>query len=184
MLKKTINLTNEKIGKKYAKVLFELCVGSDDKNEVFENLKLVLSTLSGNRSLLDFLTSPVTKLNDKKDVVKQIFSGHVTELSLNFLNLLCDNNGFAAFDQIVENFDDLLDEENGVLKIKITSAGELKPFLKEKLEAKLSEKYSKRIKPFYEVDSSLIAGFTTETESEKADYSFRTRLKDIEKQLI
>lgn len=165
--------------KKYAKVLFDLAKGENSVLSVRDELSEISAIFDKSPETLDYLSSPAVENSLKANLLKEVFEGKISTLTLNFLGILVENNDLNAINKIAEKFRDLVDEANNVLNVKVTTAVEMKPELKQKLEHKLEEKYSKKIKAEYVINKDIIAGIITEISGQRCDYSFRTRLKNI-----
>lgn len=179
-----INTKLEKTAKKYAEALFEVAEKNDATNSVMDDVALVSDTFYENSELCNFLLNPIIKLEDKKDAIKQIFEGKVSEIVMNFLYLLADNSRFDTIYEIKVAFADLIKKKENKITVSAVTAVEMKGFLKEKLKQKLEEKLSKQVEIEYSIDPEIVGGLVVEIEGKTIDNSVVTKLKNIKKQLI
>ena len=93
--------------------------------KVSANLDLILETLKINSELSNFLYSPIVKVEDKKEVIKKIFSSHIEEITLDFLYLLVDNNRLNVIEEIVECYNSENNRIENIVKPVIISAVDL-----------------------------------------------------------
>lgn len=179
-----IDVKQIRIAKRYADALVESAKDSNLLQKVFDDLKLVESTLTTSTELKEFLEKPVISHDDKKDVIAQVFKNSVSEATLNFLLLLVDNNRFNLFEATVVEYSDRLDEINNIVKVKVVSAVDLNEDMKNKLIQKLEQKVSKKVVADYVLKPEIIAGLVIEINDKTIDTSLKTKLNNMKKQLI
>lgn len=179
-----INTKLANTAKKYAEALFEVSEKNDATDSVMNDISLISDTFSENKELGNFMLNPIIKLEDKKDAIKQIFEGKVSETVMNFLYLLADNSRFDAVFEIKNAFVELIKNKQNLVSVKAITAVEMKDYLKEKLQRKLEEKLSKRVEIIYSVTPEIVGGMVIETDGKTIDNSVVTKLKNIKKQLI
>lgn len=179
-----VDLKQVRIAKRYADALFSSAKDSEEIQKVFDDLKLVESTIVSSAELKDFLEKPVISHNDKKDVIIQVFKAFIADTALNFLLLLVDNNRFNLFESAVSEYSNKLDEINNITKVRIISAVDLNDDMKSKLIQKLEQKVSKKVVAEYELKPEIIAGLVIEINDKTVDTSLKTKLSNLKKQLI
>lgn len=179
-----INTKLANTARKYAKALFEVTENSKTTNSVIDDINLISDTFSQNAELRIFMSNPIIKFEDKKDVIKQIFENKVTETAMNFLYLLTDNSRFEVIYEIKEAYVELIKKRQNLMTVKAVTAVEMKDFLKESLKKRLEEKFSKRVEIEYSIDPEIVGGMIVEIDGKTIDNSVATKLKNIKKQLI
>lgn len=179
-----VDVKQIRIGKRYSDALVASALDADVLQKVFDDLKFVESTIQSSIELKEFLEKPVISHNDKKDVIVQIFKDSISEMALNFLLLLVDNNRFNLFESAVVEYSNRLDEINNIVKVKVISAIELNDDMKNKLVQKLEQKISKKIVASYDLRPEIIAGLVIEINDKTVDTSLKTKLNNLKKQLI
>lgn len=179
-----INIKNSRTAKKYAEALFAVAVAQNVQERVLSDINTVVHTIEENADLIRFLDNPVVTVEDKKDVVRDIFQVDFLEISMNFLYLLADNSRFNIINEIKSEYIKLKNEYDGIITIRATSAVEIKDYLREKLKYKLESILSKNIKIEYFIDEEIIGGLIIEINGKIIDTSIRTKIKNIKKKLI
>ena len=170
--------------KKYAEALFEVTENLNTTNSVIDDVNLISDTFCENSELRTFMSNPIIKLEDKKDAIKQIFEGKVSETAINLLYLLADNSRFDAISEIKNAYIELINQKQNLMTVKAVTAVEMKDYLKEKLKRKLEEKLSKQVEIEYSIDPEIVGGMIVESDGKTIDNSVVTKLKNIKKQLI
>lgn len=180
----TINTKLANVAKKYAEALFEVTENANTTNSVMNDVNLLSDTVSENLELRNFLQNPIIKIEDKKDAVRQIFEGKISEKVMNFLYLLIDNSRCDAIDDVKNSYGELIKTKENLITVKAVTAVEMKDYLKEKLQKKLEEKLSKRVEIEYSINPKIVGGMIVEIDGKTIDNSVVTKLKNIKKQLI
>ena len=171
-----INSKLANTAKKYAEALFEVTENLNTTNSVIDDVNLISDTFCENSELRTFMSNPIIKLEDKKDVIKQIFEGKVSETAINLLYLLADNSRFDAISEIKNAYIELINQKQNLMTVKAVTAVEMKDYLKEKL--------SKQVEIEYSIDPEIVGGMIVEIDGKTIDNSVVTKLKNIKKQLI
>lgn len=183
-MKKIMNTKMKVIGKKYAQALIEIAKDKGELNKILEDLVEISDAFEISKELYNFLKSPIVKIEDKKDTMRSLFKNRLNEDTLNFVELLLDNNRIGMFDAIVYCYRQSLDEINEVARGTVLCAVDLDDDQKYKIEKKLSSKLSKEVHLDYEVDNSIIAGIVIKLGDKLIDGSVKTRLKKIKEELM
>ena len=175
-------MKTSKIGNTYASVLFDI---SSEKNTLhqiaadFTNLKNVLNQSA---ELKDFLTNPLVKKDQKRDVLIKILKNRVNISTFNFLMLLVDRNVISYLPEIVSIFLALVDKAAKVMTFEISAATELTRRQRSQL-TKILEKLTgaRTVKLVISVDPSLIGGFLIKKDSKIMDLTAKNELKQLAK---
>lgn len=112
-------------------------------------------------------------------------SGDKLDLFLsNVLIQLRKNKLLNKKNKILESLQEIIDKEENVLRVKITSADELSDKQKEDIGEKLKDRYKKdNIIIDKEIDKNLISGFIIQKDDEVLDYTLAHKLHQLQKHL-
>ena len=89
------------VSKRYAQALIELQnAGVITSDEILNDLKTISDTLKTSPDLNDVLSNPVVGIDDKKDIVDEIFKDSISLTVKNFVKVIIDKNRFSAFKYI------------------------------------------------------------------------------------
>ena len=136
-------------------------------------------------ALRNALVSPAVPGSRKKAVVGRI--GQLLGLSktsLNFLFVLIDHRRIGGLSEIIQVFEETLDERLGFARAEVISARELTEAQRAALGAELGRLVGKRIRMQAAVDESLIGGVVARIRSTVYDGSVRGRLQALERRLV
>ncbi len=81
-----------KISVRYAKAIFLLAKEKDILNEVFKDFVLIRESIKGAPDFKEVISSPIISPEDKLNVLKNVFSKSVHEVSMKFLALVVEKN--------------------------------------------------------------------------------------------
>lgn len=134
----------------------------------------------------DFLENPVVEVGKKKDLLARVGrEAGLNGATLNFLNLLLDNDRFVAAAAIFEAFEAqycaLTDTQVATVRSAVKLEQEQQFLIAKKLQELTG---SKNIKLKPAVDPALIAGFVVEYGSSQVDLSVKGQLDRISSELV
>lgn len=181
---RTIDIKNISIAKKYANALFETATEIDKVELVMTNLIFIDETLKTNEQLFAFFNNPIITRTDKKDVAQKIFAIHIEKTVLDLMFILIDNARVETFNEIVNQYSDMFNVKENIVKPNIISAVELTEEQKQKVIAKLQTKLNKQIIPNYIIDENIIAGMIIEIDDKVIDFSLKEQFEQVQKQLV
>ncbi len=178
-MKKSLDIKNLKVAKRYAKALIEASV--DKIDDVSNDLELINDSIFKNDSFRMFFSHPVVSLNDKKETIKETFQNKITDVALNFVITLLDEGRFNIFSTI---FDVFQKEKNNLKNIKILDviyAYEPNEDQKTRLKEKLANKFQKDIILNYQKDETILGGLVIKFEDNIIDLSLKTKFDKLKK---
>jgi F-type H+-transporting ATPase subunit delta len=142
------------------------------------------AALTSSAELHNALTSPAVPSGRKKAVVGRIAGMlGLARIVRNFLYVLVDHRRIAALPEIIQEFEQTVDERLGFARAEVTSARELAPEQREQLNRELERLTGKKLRARYSVDESLIGGVVAKIGSTVYDGSVRGRLDALGRRL-
>lgn len=172
------------IANRYANALVEL-VKSEllSYEKVSADLNIIEQILDQSTDLNEVLKNPIISIEDKKEIITKVFSNEVDVLIVNFLKVLVDKDRFGAFAQIVVAYHEILDQINNLVRVKVTSAVDLKEDAKSRLKEKLENKLQKEVTFDWKINSEIIAGLVIQMGDNVIDTSLKYKLEDLSKSI-
>jgi ATP synthase F1 delta subunit len=127
-----------------------------------------------------------------KNIAQAIYeSSHdKDEASLNILmkdvvNLINKKRLFTKTDKILKTLEKIIDENNGVTRVKISSHGKLQDKDKKEIEEFIKKKYkSKEVELSIIEDEKLLGGIKIETGDEILDMTLSNKVQKLQNYLI
>lgn len=169
------------IANRYSEALLHVAREKDSLDSVREDLNTVVESLNSVKEMKDFLCHPVIPQNEKKDMVRSVFSGRIGEDVLNFVMILVEKNKIGWIDTILYCYESALDESRNILKVDVVSAVEIDKDLKDKLKDKLENKLNKTVKFQFDIRPSIIAGLILKIKDKTIDGSLASKLQWFKK---
>jgi F-type H+-transporting ATPase subunit delta len=168
---------------RYARALFIVTEKRKETARALEDLKGALDVLKPGTRVAGFIASPQVRLGDKRDALRSGLRGKVPESVLAFLDLLLRKRRLGIFADIVEQFEALVEEAQGVRRAQVVSAVPLTPAETERLREALERYTHKKIKLTSALDPAVLGGAMVRIGDRVVDRTVRTLLDAIAQQL-
>ncbi len=174
------------VGGSYANALVDLAQSKNALEAIHTDVDALASYMKESEDIKTFLSNPTINENKKKDLVKRVASeSGFNEYTVNFLNLLIDQNRMDAISEICEAFETRYCQLTDTMVATLRSAVKLEQeqqFLIAKKLQELSGARNVKIVPV--IDESLIAGFVVEWGASQIDLSVKGQLNKITGELM
>lgn len=177
-------MNESKISVRYAKALFELGKEKNMIETFISDMKTVDDLIKESSDFWLMIESPVVKTLQKRETIKQIFSGKIDELSLNFLDLVVQNRREIYLKDISRNFQALCRKDMGILSAVLTSATKVEDASKQKISDLLEKSFNSKIELKEVIDEDVIGGFVIRVEDQQLDASVANQLNQIKRELL
>ncbi len=163
---------------KTAKIYANALIDDNSTNHI-KDLELVQDMLTKNPELKEVLQNPTVSLEQKLDIIEEIFKKNISLEVLNYLKILTEKKHISEIPTIIEIIKNTIDEINGIKAVTIISAIKLTNEYKEKIIKILETKFEKKIKPNWQIDENIITGLVIKIDDDVIDTSIRTKLDKI-----
>ena len=169
-------MTEQKVSHRYAQALFGTAKEANLIEQVYQDFSTVSAVLDSSRELVALTKNPVFQQWRKKKIYEEIFTGKVSDLSLNFLILLIDKRRGELIPSIIVQFTNIYNQYNKILPVGVCSAIELSDELKDKIKKILDERTEMNTVPSFSVDPAIKGGIIVRIEDQMFDGSVRNQL--------
>ena len=176
-------MNESQISVRYAKALFLSAKEEKVLEDVLKDMKLILSS-SKLEGFEEYMESPVAKTSAKKELIKNVYGDHISELSLKFYDLILSNKRENYLSDIIRNFISLYREEKGIKSASLKIPFQVSDKNRKKFISLLENTYKSKIEMEEKLDTELIGGFILTVEDEQFDASIKTGLAKIKKHLL
>jgi len=175
------------VASRYAGALVDVVTGPAtrmDPAEAVAQLRSFAAALDASLDLRLVLSSPAVSPARKRTVVRRI----AEQLGLapairNFLLVLSDHRRAASVDEIIDQFDVMLDARLGMARVEVQSARDMDPAQQAKLTAELARLTGKQVRMQFSVDAALIGGLIARIGSTVYNGSVRGQLDSLGRKL-
>jgi ATP synthase F1 delta subunit len=172
----------EEIAAVYARSLFEVAKEQDKLDSVREQLGEFADALQKTRELQVFFFSPYFSTTEKEDGLDRAVSG-ADDVIVNFLKLLIENHRMPVIFRVRRGYDQLWEEENKLLPVRVTSAVELDSATVSQIGDKIAEQTGRTVDLSSEVDPDILGGIVVRVGNSILDASIRNRLEQLRRQV-
>ncbi len=169
----------ERLADKYALAIFSLAEEQNSVDAIYNRLLEIKNVFADNSELHGFINNPLVPKKSKKEVLQTVFAGNIEDILLNFILVLVDKNRIALYDVICKAYLGLLNERNGILEVKVTTARPLSAEQEDQVKNKVGRLLNKDIVLNKRVDSKIMGGIIIQIGDKLVDGSIARRLNDI-----
>jgi F-type H+-transporting ATPase subunit delta len=170
--------------KRYASALIDVLY-PEKAEEGFYQLQSLLSLLNEQPDGRKFLQNPSMAGERRNRLLKEIADAlGFDRLVANFVNILTDRNRLPLLEEIIDEYQQLMDDRLGIARAQVTAARSLDPAQQRELIDKLEEITGKQIRMEVAIDPSLIGGVIAQVGSTVYDGSVRQQLQAFKSRLI
>ena len=173
---------SQKIAKNYAQALIELTVGNLNLQEVvLSEIKTINESMDKIKNSWGFFNSPGISKDEKKELIKKIFTGKINEKLLNLLFLLIDNKRFNILSEIQNQLSKLVNKSKGTIVAEVYSAVDIDTNTLEKLKQSIANTigHNEKVEVESKIEHSLIGGIKVKINDLVYDGSIKGRLENL-----
>ena len=174
------------VASRYAKALFNVAVEDGKEKEYFEELKGIGSFFKEKEDVLKFITLPIYPKRERKELLESVISSFKPSQPVaEFMRVLFENGRVSYIHQIVEEYQKLLDEKEGIKRGVVFSPYPLDKKLGEKLSELLAQFFKvNKVILSYQEDKDLIGGIRVKVGDTVIDGSLSCQLRKLKEKLL
>lgn len=170
------------VANRYAKALFEAALERKVTDQIENELKLIKDSLDTSEELMNWLSFPIVRGDQKKELIGKLFPD-INELIRNLFFLLIDRHRTNQISGIVEAFQKLNNQHKGIVEATVMSAFPLTEEDEKQLIQTFEHLTKKKIYLVKKVDSDLLGGVIVQIGDRVYDGSLRTKLTKFQDRL-
>jgi F-type H+-transporting ATPase subunit delta len=167
----------------YCEVLFELSEQMGQIDSVLGDMGNVSEVLKKEPDFSAIMNSRTIKGYEKAEIVRRVFGGKVSELTLNFLIVLARRDRMGLLTGITNRYETLVDFHKGRVLIEATVARPMDEQSKSKLIEQLKQSLESEVKLTLNVDPRIIGGIVLRRGEEVVDNSVKRSLEKAVKNI-
>jgi F-type H+-transporting ATPase subunit delta len=170
---------------RYARAIFELGVETGQLSALGPEIERLARAYQESSELQGVLSDPLTTDQRREAMLGDLAARlGVSELANNALRVLGARRRLSALPEIAALLRRLSDEQSGILRASVVTAGEMPESFFERLKSELEAATGRKIVLEHSRDPSLIAGVVTRIGDNTIDGSIKGRLAEIERRLL
>ena len=167
----------------YARALYEAARDQERVDVARDQLAELASALETIPELESFLANPQLDPGTKASVLEEVTAG-VDPVVRNFVRVVASKGRAGQLRAIAEEFDVIVDREQGRLKVELTTAYALADDEARAIVAKIEQSSGRTVEASRSVDPDLIGGMILQAGSLRVDASVRGRLDRLRRELV
>jgi F-type H+-transporting ATPase subunit delta len=160
----------------YAEALLELANERDVTGDLFDEFLSLVEYIQSDDEFRGFMTSFAVDDDDRREVLRRVFSGRISEMLLNLMLVLNDHDRAGIVPLVFERFKKLYDAQLDRQDIHVTSAVALSDDQRAVIRTGISEFTGKEVILVEEVDPSILGGLIVQVGDRQFDGSLRNKL--------
>jgi F-type H+-transporting ATPase subunit delta len=170
---------------RYTKSLFLIAKENKSVKTIHKSIKMVLDSLNELDDYKKLALSEQVPTKLKRQIWDAILSAcATTDILKSFIRLLLENGRIQLFPKIVDKFNSLLLDSEGIKLVKVSTSFALSAAEKKDLTKHLEEICDKKVLLDAHVDKELLGGMVIHIDSFMLDASIKSKLTNIKTILL
>lgn len=151
-------MAGNELGRAYASALLEIGQEKGILPRIEEEMGFLFNAVAKDKDLMLFLNAPGVPKDMKKDLIDRVFKTELSEIIVNFLKVLIDNNRQDSIRDVNQSLIELVDLLNNRQRVEIVTSAKLDEGMLKKLKGALEERFKKEIIIREVIDEHIIGG--------------------------
>lgn len=175
-----------RIASRYATSLISLAEEKNVLEETKKDIDLFLKVCKESRDFFLLLENPIVKSSKKNAIIKEIFEGKVSELSMAFFAIITKKGREAYLVAIAEAFLSLYNAHKGIVEAEVTTTFALTEELRKEVIKVIGEigGVSGQSTSLTEiVDKDIIGGFLIKVQDKQIDDTLSSKLSILRREM-
>lgn len=168
----------------YAESLLELANERGVTGDIHTEFQSLAELIERDADFAGFMASSAVDDDDRREALRRIFTGRISELLLNLMLVLNDHNRAGIVPLVFERFKERLDEQMNRQDVYVTTAVPLSDDQRARIEAGVAAVTGKGAVLIERVDPSLLGGVVIKIGDRQFDGSLRRKLSRMREYVI
>lgn len=172
-----------KAAARYAKSLMSLAREKGQLDAVQADMETVSQIVEDSRELELLLQSPIIKADKKEEILKQLFTGKVSEMSMGFIGIMVRKGREGMLAQAAREMVIMAKHEKGIYEATVTSAAPLNDATRTRVReiVKGMTPNGATVELSEVVDPELIGGFIIRYGDQMIDASVQSNIRGLKR---
>lgn len=171
----------------YARSLFQLAEeagGRAKVEEIGDELEQLVELMRGNRGFRDLLASPIIDRARRRESLRAMFNGRITDLMLRFLMVLNDKGRLNKLEPFAAAFDHLVQEHFGRVEVDVITAAPIGAEAQRTVRERVQKALNREPVLHLYTDPKMIGGVKLRIGDQLIDGSVETQLRKMKAGLL
>jgi F-type H+-transporting ATPase subunit delta len=175
---------NAPVVARYARALLQLANERQQAEAVRADLNGLREVFEANPDLARLLADPAVSEAKRGELLRRVFAGRLAPTLMNFLGVLNAKGRLGLLPDMIEAFNDLLEEQLGNVEVDVTVAQRLDAGQLEQVRQRVSQALGRAAVVHQYVDESIIGGLVLRVQDKLIDASVRFQLDQMRRRLL
>lgn len=172
-----------KVAGRYAKSLLGLAVERKIEKKVFEDMELILNTISASRDLALLLQNPIINTDKKDNILQAIFAGKVDAVTMAFLRIITNKRREYYIEDIARQFVRTYKEHAGIDSAVVTTAIPMDDAMRAQVMEVIRKTSKGGIELKEVIDKDIIGGFILTMKDKQFDASLSSKINLLKREM-
>lgn len=180
----TEQLKTDAVGRVYAEALLELTSEQGSTDALAEEVQQLLAVTGAGGELHQLFSNPAIGDQDRKQIVKRVFEGKVSDLLFRFLCVIADKGRLGSLPSIFAGYLLAVAQQRGQVEVQAYVAAPLDAETARQVAAQIGAHLNKQVTLRQHVDESLIGGLKIKIGDKLIDASVASQLNTMKNKMI
>ncbi|MBI3997376.1 MAG: ATP synthase F1 subunit delta [Candidatus Omnitrophica bacterium] len=171
------------VASRYAHALFDAANAEGRADQALEQLTRIEQLMRGSPPLRELMGNPDVDPDDKAGILERVL-GDPSGFVRAFIHVVVARGRAESLPDIAETFQNLVDEQQGRLRVTVRSAHPLSEDVLTRLRATLAMREGKTIELTSEVDPALLGGLHIRLDHHVIDGTVQRQLHELRERLM
>jgi len=177
-------MAEAKLGRTYAKSLFDLSLEKGNTEAVYQDMSLIHQVCEENRALILLLQNPIIFPEKKTSILREIFQKKIDALTMRFLEIIVHKRRENQLLSITTEFIASYLAYKGIEKAIVTTATGLDDKLRSEVIAMVKKSSQSNVELVEKIDKKLLGGFVLRVGDVQYDASISRSLKKLSREFL
>lgn len=168
-----------RIAIRYARPLLELAEEKKILDQVKADMISFKAICESDRQFVNMLRSPIIAHLKKADILRKIFKGKVSDLTLSVFDLIARKNRESVLPNLASEFLTLYNERMGIQPATVTTTIPLDGGMKKSIEKLVADASGKKPELKEKINSDIVGGFVLQLGDKQIDESISGKLNEL-----
>ena len=174
-------MKSTRLTSRYAKSLLNLSVEKNRLDKILSDMNYIKNICSENKDLVLLLKSPVVKSDKKLSIFSQIFSSSVSEITMNFINIITSKKREMHLEGIAESFISLYKTYSNIETVTLTTSHPIDEKTKFEVLEFVKKNGKQNIEMKQVINEELFGGMIIKMGDKQLDASVSRNIKKLKK---
>jgi len=175
-------MSNYRINTNYAKALLMLASEMEQDAVVLGEMRLIEKVCAENRELCVVLANPTLKSAKKAAIIRELFMGKVSDLTMTFLGFVVRQNRSVNLRGISQSYINQYRKAHGIMFCEVTTAVEMDDKSLDMLRDMVAEYTHLQVEQENHVDHRMLGGFRLTFDNNMYDARLRTKIRRLQQE--